>query len=81
MEYKHHHVGLRYPVYCTDRDARAIRMLFFADRYNSMEYFRRVAWLYSPYKEPLPPRNQYARDPAELRWMADIAARDDVWGS
>lgn len=78
VEYKHQQVGMPFPVYCTDRDASAVRMLFWQNR-QQLKYDMALD-LYD--FRPAPPRRpHFATDPAELRWMADIAAGDDVWGS
>jgi hypothetical protein len=76
-EYKHQQVGIGFPVYCTDRDAVANIMLLWAlTQYAEREMI--FGCLYSPVRFRRP---QYSTDPAELRWMADIAAGDDVWGA
>jgi hypothetical protein len=74
VEYKHQHVGIGFPVYCTDRDASALKMLGRAIRIGNMKMYAGMHGIW-------PCRPQYSTDPAELRWMADIAAGDDVWGA
>jgi hypothetical protein len=80
-EYKHQQVGIGFPVYCTDRDASAVEMLMWAAEQDRQYMMLKRAFLMSPYNNPLPRRRVFATDPAELRWMADIAAGDDVWGA
>jgi hypothetical protein len=76
-EYKHQQVGIGFPVYCTDRDAAANIMLLWAlKQYARREMFFGSLWPPIKFRRP-----QYSTDPAELRWMADIAAGDDVWGA
>ncbi len=82
VEYKHQRVGIGFPVYCTDRDASAVRMMLFASEQmlrNDMNLmvFGPRSVTYTFHK----PSPQFAWNPAELRWMADIAAGDDAWGS
>jgi hypothetical protein len=84
-EYKHQQVGIGFPVYCTDRDASAVRMLMRAVRVGKMRMFAdKNTMLHLMCGDSILHhirRPQYATDPAELRWMADIAAGDDVWGA